>query len=67
MFEYQVIVAFQGTVIFRTEWHVGGKQARELAWMLASRLGERYDIGVAVRREEFVAVPWQQFGLEEAA
>lgn len=64
MFEYQVIVSFQGSIVFRTCWHAGASQARDLAWLLASRLGEGYEIGVGTRKEEFVATPWEQFGLD---
>jgi hypothetical protein len=64
MFEYQVIVSFQGSVLFRTCWHAGATQARDLAWLLASKLNGGYEVGVATRKEEFVATPWEQFGLE---
>lgn len=67
MFEYQVIVRFSGVVLFRTCWHVGPKEAREIAWLLASRLGETYEVSVGVRNEELRAVPWNEFGLEQAA
>lgn len=63
MFEYQVIVAFQGSVLFRTCWAVGETKARDLAWLLATRLGEGYEVGVGTRKEEFVATSWEQFGL----
>ena len=63
MFEYQVIVAFQGAILFRTSWQVGESKAKEVAWLLASKLGEGYEVGIGTRKEEFVATPWEQFGL----
>jgi hypothetical protein len=67
MFEYQVIVRFNGIVLFKTEWHVGPKEAREIAWLMASRLGEQYEVCVGVRNEALRAIPWNEFGLEVAA
>ena len=64
MFEYSVIVSYRGAVIFRTEWHVGVREAREVAWLLATKLGDGYDIGVRARKEDFVATPWEVFGLD---
>jgi len=64
MFEYQVIVAHSGQIIFKTCWMVGELKARELAWLLAEKLGHGYEIGVGTRKEEFVATPWELFGLD---
>lgn len=63
MFEYQVIVAFGGAILFKTCWQVGEEKARDIAWLLASKLGEGYEVGVGTRKEEFLATPWEQFGL----
>lgn len=67
MFEYQVIVAFGGSILFKTCWKVGEKDARDLAWLFAEKLGDGYEIGVGIRKEEFMATPWNEFGLEVLA
>ena len=67
MNEYQIIVKFAGVVLFKTEWHVGPKEARDTAWLLALSLGERYEILVDTRTLDLKSVPWNQFGLEVAA
>lgn len=64
MFEYQVIVGYAGSILFRTCWKVGEQEARDLAWLLAEKLGPAYEVGVGVRKEEFLATPWHEFGLE---
>lgn len=63
MFEYQVVVSFGGAVIFSTQWSVGESKTRDVAWLLASKLGIGYEVVVATRKEEFVRTPWEQFGL----
>lgn len=65
MYEYQVIVAYAGQILFKTCWQVGEMKAREIAWLLASRLGDGYEIGVGTRKEEFLATPWREFGLDQ--
>lgn len=64
MFEYQVIVAFAGAIVFKTCWQVGEAKTRDLAWLLASKLGEGYEVSVGMRKEEFMSIPWEQFGLD---
>lgn len=64
MLEYQIIVGYGGAILFRTCWKVGKSEARDLAWLMASKLGPDYDVGVGVREESFVAIPWEQFGLD---
>lgn len=64
MNEYQIIVKFAGIVLFKTEWHVGPKEARDSAWLLALSLGDRYEILVATRNESLQQQAWNEFGLE---
>ena len=66
MFEYQIIVEFNGVRVLRTEWHVGKTEARDMAWLLASKLGDAYRISVRERQEPFTSIPWEEFGMADA-
>lgn len=61
MIEYQVVVAYNGVVLFMTCWHFDEEQTRHNAWLLAEKLGTDYSIKVAVRKAPFRMVPWDEF------